>query len=372
MSTCLLMSFFVIVTVVGSAVTAISSSVQCIDEDGKPVDWYIIYKFPYLATTHQPLFGGYRYSVISSRTLDGWHLSPHNITDTKNSIFAKTLAPFYDSGSSNRHLLYSVFYNDQPPESDDKQTVSNTYAHSKGLLVGDEHQGFWLIHSVPHFAPASSSSYEYVNSGGRYGQVAMCITLDSKNLAKVVSQNFLTSKPYVYHTNVPSDQNSEFGLAINKLIKKQWSTSKTFADTHLVSVGGQHFRSFYKSPSDHVDLYAGIVAPQFNSSLLVESWRKNPGHPLDSDCSYPKTKVENVHNIAIHGFINSPEQGHFTYLDDHSKWAISEVGDQKNLVCLGDINRMESQYKRGGGTTCITSPTVWKAFNTFVDSVDRC
>lgn len=37
---------------------------------------------------------------------------------------------------------------------------------------------------------------------------------------------------------------------------------------------------------------------------------------------------------------------------DHSKWAYAA---QNNHVCFGDMNRMASQWKRGGAFYCIES-----------------
>lgn len=200
--------------------------------------------------------------------------------------------------------------------------------------------------------------------------MALCISLSSAELAKVVGDNFLVAQPYVYHSHI-SSASSSLGKAVKKLEAKEWtSEGKSFATTNLTSLGGLHLTSFYKSPGDHVDLYAGIVAPAFKGPLLVESWRKNPGTPLESECSHPKTKVENVHEISL-SFANSAEKGSFSYTEDHSKWAIS--GDESgHHVCIGDINRMASQFKRGGGTTCLTVPSVWKAFKSFVGEVDKC
>ncbi|KAJ6217649.1 hypothetical protein RDWZM_008806 [Blomia tropicalis] len=334
---------------------------HCVDESGDAVDWYIVYKFPYLSHSHSKLFGGYRYATLTSKSPVGWQLSSHNITDHKNSIFAKTLSPVYSSKS-----VSSVFYNDQPP---DDKSVSSHYAHSKGMLASDEHQGFWLIHTVPHFAP-SHGSYSYVASGGRYGQVAMCISLSIEELTKVVDKNFLTAQPYVYHLHIASKTNN-FGKALQKLKDEEWIKTNKYVDINLTSLGGVNFRSFYKSPGDHIDLYAGIVATSVNSPLLVETWRRNPGGVLESECSHPKTKVENVEEIKL-SFKNSKEVGNFSYKDDHSKWAISGTKASSKLVCLGDINRMHSQFKRGGGTTCLSIPSVWDAFNSFVSDIEKC
>ena len=43
--------------------------------------------------------------------------------------------------------------------------------------------------------------------------------------------------------------------------------------------------------------------------------------------------------------------------DDHSKWAIA--GD--DYACFGDMNRMQSQWKRGGSFYCIVDKTLTAA-----------
>ena len=136
----------------------------------------------------------------------------------------------------------------------------------------------------------------------------------------------------------------------------------------MTSVGGMKFKSFSKSPNDHVDLYAKIVAPNLKTNLYVETWRKNPGNPLESFCTKPS--VENVNEIDLK-FSNSKLNGKFGYKDDHSKWALSK-SVALPYICIGDINRMESQYKRGGGTTCFQTPQVWKYWDQWVGAVESC
>ena len=41
---------------------------------------------------------------------------------------------------------------------------------------------------------------------------------------------------------------------------------------------------------------------------------------------------------------------------DHAKWGISI---ENNWVCVGDINRMISQKKRGGGTIAFQDAALW-------------
>ena len=45
---------------------------------------------------------------------------------------------------------------------------------------------------------------------------------------------------------------------------------------------------------------------------------------------------------------------------DHAKWGITVDSD---WVCVGDINRMVSQEKRGGGTIAFQDQTLWAALS---------
>lgn len=138
------------------AIVALADSqdaLQCRDESGKAVDWYVVYKFPYIAAKNdRSIFSGYNYAYQTSNTTeDGWHLSDNQITDPKKSIFAQTLNPILAAGQKK---FGTAFYSDQPPTEDDP---SASYAHAKGVVAADSKQGFWLIHTVPQFVPANKT-----------------------------------------------------------------------------------------------------------------------------------------------------------------------------------------------------------------------
>ncbi|THD21500.1 hypothetical protein D915_007855 [Fasciola hepatica] len=74
-------------------------------------------------------------------------------------------------------------------------------------------------------------------------------------------------------------------------------------------------------------------------------------------------------------FVNPPRL--YSSYDDHAKWAAtiskSSVNEPENMwTCLGDINRMFSQYHRGGGTMCIKNAVIWEAFSGLVSSTESC
>lgn len=105
-------------------------SLTCRDDEGKAVDWFIVYKIPLLQNDpSKQLSSGYSYAFVAGPSLrkkksilsvfsrssagqDAWKLSDKLVTDGS-SIFGQTISPLYDSSAK-----YSfVMYNDQPPTS---------------------------------------------------------------------------------------------------------------------------------------------------------------------------------------------------------------------------------------------------------------
>lgn len=134
-------------TILSCSTTIHAKPLQCTDESGQPVDWYIVYKYPYIKTKPATLFSGYNYAFLTSNSSNGWHLSTKRI-NTPQSIFAQTLTPLLPLGSK-ADQLSAVLYSDQPP--DTEVAVSAPAAHAKGVLASDGKTGFWLIHTVPRF-----------------------------------------------------------------------------------------------------------------------------------------------------------------------------------------------------------------------------
>ena len=99
--------------------------------------------------------------------------------------------------------------------------------------------------------------------------------------------------------------------------------------------------------------------------MLVETWPNGPGK-MPSRCSTPFI-VENVDEMDF----SELDDDDFTTKHDHAKWAIS-LDSKKPFVCVGDINRMETQKKRGGGTVCFLHPTVWKTFKNSIKVIEEC
>lgn len=61
----------------------------------------------------------------------------------------------------------------------------------------------------------------------------------------------------------------------------------------------------------------------------------------------------------------------FKYTVDHSKWAIS-ANKENPFVCIGDLNRVNSQRKRGGQVTCQSNLDLWNIFSRSISSTEPC
>ena len=54
--------------------------------------------------------------------------------------------------------------------------------------------------------------------------------------------------------------------------------------------------------------------------------------------------------------------------DDHSKWVVGG----NSFACFGDMNRMPSQFKRGGSFYCLEKPTLVQALKSVITYKDSC
>ncbi|XP_071494254.1 plancitoxin-1-like [Diadema antillarum] len=308
------------------------SKITCMDPSGNPVDWFIVYKLPRDSKSSDPLIKegiAHMYMDVNSQSFSWSNVS---LKDTSQAV-ARTLQQIYKNHKS-QDVVY-VLYNDEFPNG----TVSLHKGHTKGDIAFDQESGFWLIHSVPKFPNSSDQSYVWPSSAEWFGQSMLCISMKTAEFVKVAHQ-FSYNNPRVYDANIPQSFLPKFHDLVlvtegNHVESAPWNMSDD-----LTSIGGQKFTSYAKFANFKEDLYSYWVAPALGDDMYAETWR-NSKTKLPSFCT-GVYKVENVENITFDGVLS------FKYTKDHSKWAISE---HKKWTCIGDINRSESQFKRGGGTS---------------------
>ncbi|KAK7084824.1 Deoxyribonuclease II activity protein [Halocaridina rubra] len=349
----------------------------CRDQNGNPVDSFVVYKLPrekqsdflpmqtgtaYMYLTPEiatrlqsggvsSVFSGYKDSA------SGWVLSNVSIS-SEQSMLAHTLRRIYKDKDFVKNSVL-IMYNDEFPNG----SVTMTKGHTKGVVIMTDSGGFWLIHSVPKYPPSPEDSYAYPKTGHHYGQSMLCISLPAEEADNLGGQ-LLQNNPYIYASNMPENLASRFSTLAKVINGDTPETVPWYRITQLKSRQGKTFTSFAKYKNYELDLYSGLVAPILETSIVVESWRNGP-NPLPSSCN-DTYKVENSESLSVRAASVS-----FSSHKDHSKWAVA-VEPDKPYVCIGDINRMLSQFHRGGGTICVWSLSIWHRFHSLVQEVEPC
>uniref|UniRef100_A0A0A9Y189 Deoxyribonuclease-2-alpha n=1 Tax=Lygus hesperus TaxID=30085 RepID=A0A0A9Y189_LYGHE len=346
--------------------TALSAGLQCKDEEGNNVDWYVVYKIPEGCSSQSGITSGKEYMFITSNTVEKrWTFSKKTMAENTN-IISRTIENMYQKSDKELWLVY----NDQGPARTRSKTINaireiidllwNKHGHTKGVVGANSEGGFWLVHSIPRFP--TLDSYNYPHNALRNGQSALCISLSAEELDKIGN-----AFKYNFPDFVRSQYSDELGAKFptlkeaaegGKTSNAPWNNS--FA---ITSKGGVQFETFAKGKSFGKDLYEWL-ASALETDMYAETWQ-NELHPLSASCSISK-KVMNVHKISY-----KPANLYFKSRKDHSKWAIS-ASHEKPYVCIGDINRALPQEKRGGGTVCIRNEGLWKAYNDIIDEKDSC
>lgn len=350
------------------AVPGVHCALTCRDEDGSPVDWFIIYKLPHMREHGNPLVRegiGYFY-------MDANHphftLSERNLT-LKNHAVAHTLAGIYDNVDDSK-IGYAL-YNDQVPGGG----WSEKFGHTKGALALDRESGWWLVHSLPHFPPHGNDGYTLPSNAVYFGQTFLCVSLAADEFT-TVGDHLLFTYPWAYDFRVPDWMSARFP-SIDASTRQKHVTKPPYVHLGAIeTLAGVSFQTFGKSGKWGKDLYHDFVAPRLRLPLQVETWRRDKKVVLPSNCSKPFP----VNNVDYLNFQTKPSI-RFSYEQDHSKWAISRpTGDLSGntlrasgeWICIGGINRESTQFRRGGGTVCTMKPLIWAEFHRIISKVEPC
>lgn len=323
------------------APAVVEATLGCIDGSGHSEDFW--YAFKYSA--------GWDYSYMTKGTKLAKASSG---LDGDTSPVSRTLEQLYKGAKG----LSYAFWNDEHP---DGKKVDGPWAHAKGVLAFDGKSGFWLTHSLPQFPGGiKTGKPDYAGASDKYGQSYLCITIDAKAFNEV-SKLAMVNRYSVYD----AADNAKMGDSFTT-----WALDAKHGDddtliTTVTSKGGQKFTAFAKSAKWDDELYGDLVAPHFKTSLYAETWQNGKG-PIASWCEGKSHKydVENVMSV------NFPGKG-FEETCDHSKWAVSSSQDS-DAFCVGDINRQEGQYNRGGGTVCIEAKEFTDQMFNAVDTIEKC
>jgi len=321
--------------------------VSTLDENGKPVDWWFIYKVPQLTQdAASDSATGYEYVYFdanSARPVKSANLLTQNtgaLNMTLNSVFR-------NPGASTGWILY----NDEMPSLANAKD-SGEFGHTKGVLAydSDTKSAFWLLHSWPKFAAPGSA----VMPTPEYGQTFLCVSLSLDTANQIAAQMANHQEPQCFLPR-PATGLADTApiIALTKPLKPKPPAEADVLD--CATRGGMKFKVLAKNREWNQDFWNGWVGPQLGADLDVETWIRGKIPPV--------ADTDGIHKTFDVKFINmGPLGAHWAWPEthDHAKWGISTTG---NWICIGDINRMISQRNRGGGTIAFQNQLLWQALS---------
>uniref|UniRef100_A0A8C3E0L5 deoxyribonuclease II n=1 Tax=Corvus moneduloides TaxID=1196302 RepID=A0A8C3E0L5_CORMO len=260
-----------------SSVPLWAAEISCRNEDGETVDWFALYKLPKHTKGQIPMLG-LEYLYMGALAPQ-WQLGKYLINMTQSAL-GQTLQQLYETYESKRNTTAYAIYNDEIPESDSKGWKCG---HTKGFLLLDKSQGFWVIHSVPLFPPIPEDGYGYPSTGESFGQTAICITFKYDQFTEI-DQQMLSYNPGVYSCSIPDIFQADLPNLQKLCAKSRLPSVPVRRLSKLQSAHGETFLHFAKSHLFIDDIYVAWMAQELKTDLLAESWQRS-GEKLYSNCS---------------------------------------------------------------------------------------
>ncbi|XP_070559978.1 plancitoxin-1-like [Ptychodera flava] len=373
--------FFVAFLTIAFCTLVSVNGFSCKNNDNQDVDWFIVYKLPKITHHEQKTVRDGRAFLYMDEREKVWDFKPEKSIDKNDHAVFFTLNQLYHNLPNDAtYLLYS----DSTP--DGKKNKKK--AHAKGILLFDRNAlGFLMIHSVPKFpvSPNVRSQYSWASNADDNGQILFCKTYGDGNegimgrimyrIYRYEAQIYDIQNPHNIEPRPLKRERDEVSVHIERPSKRQAFALEPVDEDH--EEDGQ-FISFAKprvvdsTVTIGTDIYTYLADRLKLRGVFVESWRNGAGGKFMS--CHGKNRYTNemykVENIKELKFTIGIYNIQFTTTKDHSKWAVSQ--DQgKPWICIGDLNRFESQTRRGGGLACMQDETVWKQFNNSIHDVER-
>ena len=250
--------------------------------------------------------------------------------------------------SREKKWTHGLVYNDQPPDTLNKH---ETKGHCKGILCWNATRIGWLCHSVPRFPFAFTESFisdiepaEYI-----YGQSFQYIEFpfDTFLLNQIMGQITLM-EVHVYIT-FPSS------LLYPHQHHNQNVTTRTNNTCNEIQLTPT-IRHIAKPPHWKHDIYSHYLVLHYPFSWKVESWIRSHRIPTSQEVAVQDVETWKGRNELV-----------VRENQDHSKWAVSD----KEYYFIGDLNRMTSQFERGGGGFLCQDPVLSRDLKNMIHSLHR-
>jgi len=213
-----------------------------------------------------------------------------------------------------------------------------------------------IVHSIPQYPNFTNFVInQTINpTQQKYGQHILCISGDRQFMLKMIAK-VMPIRPFIYtqnfdcqtiinetvhFVNTPPDYNEPFSYLNHTRNGSEWSMI---------------FKNGYKNAS----IFEDGINNMLGSSLLAQTW----GRPLQLPWCGNVYTTGNIQEIRVSENIT------WSTTQDHSKWVVA-MGS--NYSCFGDMNRMESQWARGGAFYCLKSELLNQALKNIVKTSEAC
>lgn len=321
-------------------------NISALDENGKAVDWWFIYKVPQLSRgSNNDSATGYEYVYFDS-TLSKFEKSPNLLNGGQGALNLTLNSVFKNPSETTGWIIY----NDEMPDSA-KAPDDGNRGHTKGVIAFDTESktAYWLLHSWPKFADPDAAEAPTPE----YGQTYLCLSIDIDTASQIAGQMANHQEPQTYHCRTANLDSSHPLFVLSQPLKPDPPADSDVLD--LKSLSGMPFKVIAKNREWDKDFWIDLVGPTLNEDMDVETWIRGAIPPV--------ADADGIHKTFDVKYINLSSMGvHWAWPEthDHAKWGISV---HSNWVCVGDINRMISQRKRGGGTIAFQNATLWNALS---------
>lgn len=337
-------------------------------------------------------------------------------SETKNMSYGRDINDWINKLYDKRWTNW-ITYNDQPVFHSqlniyDKIKHHTSKGHCKGIFCWNDNEIGWLIHSVPkfpeYFSPSSEICVSKIGKSEQvYGQSFMYVykMYYSKNELEELILHIMKMSPCIYLSR---------GFD-NPMYNKNLKLKKTGElEKYIWSKDVEHY---VKKACDEMDFYESLCE-MTSTKCKTETWIRG---------GEVKPSENVIHIRQLIELSETSENNTYRQTQDHSKWAISipikanlkhiqvlletrkmqnkniqikrsffsrlcgcfRKKETKNIglknknteqctepdtnsiketywVCVGDLNRMKSQWKRGGGGIVIYDDYLWKAMEDII------
>ena len=228
------------------------------------------------------------------------------------------------------------------------------------VIWNDDSSVQWLIHSVPNFPPQKEKGYSFPATAERFGQSILCIDMEEGALG-LITEHLYYTWPMIYNSSV-SEKYTDNVRYLDLVLRGKHVKAAPWVKIQEFETAEQDmkFTAFAKTGEFGSDLYKDVIAPYLQpEKMYTETWQNGRGR-IPSNCSGDTAVYNNVKMQLL--------DREYTETQDHSKWAVTDQGH----LCVGGINRMSSQFTRGGGSLCFKAGQVWKQMLHGIQLYEEC